>query len=176
MILSTAATRHRARSLSQSLSVSAVAWTILVAFHGWVFARRLVDGTLFQADVLLRWAASALVVAAFVALSRAGGSLLRGRRAVALWLLVALLHAGVAAPVTPVGEALSDLPLGALGVVALPAAFSLDLLAAVALLALVAVALASPSVRTTRGALRPARVRVLAGLYPPVFRRPPPVL
>ena len=66
---------------------------VVAAFHVWLFASRLWAGDLADVSVSLRWAAALAVVVGLRALARSGGSLVRGRRATALWLLVALLHA-----------------------------------------------------------------------------------
>jgi hypothetical protein len=70
-------------------------------FHLWLFARQAWTGELGSPDTILKWIAAAALVAALVALRRAGVPLARGRKAVAIWTLVALLHAPA------VGERLS---------------------------------------------------------------------
>ena len=65
---------------------------LLVVFHGWLFAGQIWDGRLADAALVSRWAIAAGVVFGLWALHRRGGSLFRGRRAVALWLLAAMLH------------------------------------------------------------------------------------
>ena len=72
-------------------------------FHLWLFARQAWSGELASPEILLKWFAAAALVAALVALRRKGVPLARGRKAVALWTLVALLHAPA------VGERLSTL-------------------------------------------------------------------
>jgi len=61
-------------------------------FHVWLFARQASAGTLTP-ETAAKWAAAAALVAAFGALYRQGVPLLRGRKAVAIWVLAALLHA-----------------------------------------------------------------------------------
>ena len=69
---------------------------LLVLFHAWLFAGQVLDGRLADPAVLARWGAAALLLAALEALRRTGASLFRGRRAVGIWLLAALLHAPAA--------------------------------------------------------------------------------
>lgn len=65
----------------------------LGAFHVWLFARQAMSGALASPEVLLKWIAAAGLAAALIALRRSGISLVRGRKAVAVWVLAALLHA-----------------------------------------------------------------------------------
>ena len=76
----------------------------------------------FDPAVAVRWSVGALLLAALVALGRAGVPVLWGRRALVVWVLVALLHV-TAAPATDLGgitrtaaqttQVLVDLPSGA---------------------------------------------------------------
>lgn len=70
-----------------------VAVLLLSGFHAWLFWRHLVDGRLFESAVATRWLAGVLLTAGFIGLRRLGVPVIRGRQAVVLWLLVALLHA-----------------------------------------------------------------------------------
>jgi hypothetical protein len=70
----------------------------LVAFHAALLWSHALAGRLADPAVALRWAASLGIVALFVALRRSGVPLLWGRRALVLWLLVAMLHAWAARP------------------------------------------------------------------------------
>src|SRR5262245_13297945 len=77
--------------------LQAASWTagaLLVAFHAWLLWDRLAAGEFFDPVVALRWGTCAITVAAFVALHRAGASMFHGRRALVVWLLVALIHVG----------------------------------------------------------------------------------
>jgi hypothetical protein len=65
---------------------------LLVLFHAWLFGAQLVDGELADAGLLARWAAAGLLTAALWGLRRRGVPLFRGRRAIAIWLLAAVLH------------------------------------------------------------------------------------
>jgi hypothetical protein len=64
----------------------------LGVFHLWLFARQAAAGALTP-ESLIKWVAAAGLVAALVAIGRHGESLFVGRRAIAVWVLAALLHA-----------------------------------------------------------------------------------
>jgi hypothetical protein len=66
----------------------------LVPFHIWLLWERLSDLSIGQPIVALRWLGAVALVAAGIREARQGRSLLRGRRALALWTLAFLLHAG----------------------------------------------------------------------------------
>ena len=72
--------------------VLSAAAALLAAFHVWLFADQIVTGELGDIAVLSRWLIGAGLTAALVNLHRRGLSLVRGRHAVAVWLLAALLH------------------------------------------------------------------------------------
>jgi hypothetical protein len=113
--------------------VSALA---LVVFHLVLFWDQIGDGRLFDPAVAVRWAMSALLLLALTGLRRAGVPILWGRRALVVWVLVALLH-WAAMPAGAVGDiakggaqaaqVLFDLPMG--GAAALLLAASVMLLA-----------------------------------------------
>lgn len=65
---------------------------LLVLFHVWLLGRQIWEGQLAEPGLLLRWMVAAGLVAALVHLARHGQSLLRGRRATAVWVLAAVLH------------------------------------------------------------------------------------
>lgn len=64
----------------------------LALFHVWLFAGQAVQGQLGDPALLFRWLAAGLLTAGLIALRRAGAPLFRGRKAVAIWMLAALLH------------------------------------------------------------------------------------
>ena len=68
------------------------AGALLVLFHVWLFARDAFAGELVDLSLLARWAAAAGLTWGLVVLRRQGASLFRGRKAVAIWVLAALLH------------------------------------------------------------------------------------
>lgn len=72
---------------------AAVLSGVLVLFHVWLFLDRLWQGQLADAASLLRWAAAGGLTAGLWVLHRRGVSLVRGRKAIAIWVLAALLHA-----------------------------------------------------------------------------------
>lgn len=97
-------------------------WSLLAgalglgALHLVFLVRRVADGTLLKPTVFAEWAAAAGLVAVGVQLHRKGISVLRGRPAAALWIVVALMHGMVALHGAPglVGVPVADsLPIGA---------------------------------------------------------------
>ena len=89
----------RARGVRPLLrSVLAAAAALVAAFHGWLLLQRLVDASIGDPDVLLRWLGGLVLAGAALYLRPRGVSLTSGRSALVFWLLVLLLHVG-AAPV-----------------------------------------------------------------------------
>jgi hypothetical protein len=72
--------------------ILAAAAAALALFHVWLFAGQALQGELADPARLARWLFALLLLAALAAFYRAGVPLLRGRKAVAIWLLAALLH------------------------------------------------------------------------------------
>jgi hypothetical protein len=73
----------------------ALAWAVaaLAVFHAWLFAGQVWDGTLLaEPGLLWRWAVAAVLVVGLEGLRRRGASLIRGRQALTIWLVAALLH------------------------------------------------------------------------------------
>ncbi len=66
----------------------------LALFHGQLLWQRIASFTLLDPLVAIRWAAATLILAGFVYLQLAGSSVLWGHKALILWLLVLLVHAG----------------------------------------------------------------------------------
>jgi hypothetical protein len=64
----------------------------LAGFHSWLFWVHATTGRLLDPATALRWVAAALILAGFLTLRRVGRPLTSGRRALVLWLLVAMLH------------------------------------------------------------------------------------
>jgi len=140
-------------ALSASIAVSALA---LVVFHVLLFRDQIGDGRLFDPAVAVRWGISALLLLAIAGLRRAGVPVLWGRRALVVWVLVAVLHwaalpAGDVDSITQGGVqttlVLVDLPVGG--------AAALLLAASVILLSLL-------GARGLPKAARPMRVRTVA--------------
>jgi hypothetical protein len=65
---------------------------LLVAFHAWLFAGHVWTGELSDVAVLTRWLVAGGLLFGLRQLRRQGARLFFGRRAVALWVLAALLH------------------------------------------------------------------------------------
>ena len=70
----------------------------LVLFHSQLLWQRIASFTLFEPLVAVRWCAAMLLLAGFVGLQRAGVSVIWGHKALILWLLVLLCHAGAVSP------------------------------------------------------------------------------
>ena len=82
-----------ARRLGRVVASGLVA--ALVLLHGQLLWQRIASLTLFEPWVALRWGIAAGAFAGFVYLQRAGVSVVRGHRALVLWLLVLVCHASV---------------------------------------------------------------------------------
>jgi hypothetical protein len=100
------------------LRVAAVA--VLLVFHAVLLWTHLLDGRLFEPAVALRWTIGFVLLAVIAGFRRIGVPLFWGRRALVVWVLVALLHVGAATPATSTSLTGDD-PAGmALSLVVLP--------------------------------------------------------
>ena len=72
--------------------VLTAAGALLAGFHVWLFIGQLGDGRLADASLLARWGVAAGLGVALWYLRRQNISLFWGRKAVAVWLLAAVLH------------------------------------------------------------------------------------
>ena len=138
-------------------------------FHVWLFVRQIAAGDL-SAEALVKWLAALGLAAALLVLKRRGIPLFRGRKAIAVWTLVALLHAPA------VGERLAtfDIPAG-------PAALA-EVLASVAPVAGALLLLWLAAAHPPRPRFTPlARLPIARLAHHPAFAsfafspRPPPV-
>ncbi len=73
----------------KTLAATAV---LLAVFHGWLLVGQAWDGQLAELAVLTRWLVAGGLVWGLCALRRQGAPMFFGRKAVAIWLLAALLH------------------------------------------------------------------------------------
>lgn len=102
----------------------------LAAFHVWLFAGQVLSGAIGDPSLILRWLVAAGLIGGLVYLRSSGESLI-GRRAIAIWVLAALLHGPAlatrldtpGAPAVPevivtLTVGLSTVLLGGLGVLA----------------------------------------------------------
>jgi hypothetical protein len=64
----------------------------LVLFHGWLLGSQAWEGQLGEPGLVLRWMVAVGLVTALAGLRRRGESTFVGRKAIAIWLLAALLH------------------------------------------------------------------------------------
>lgn len=69
-----------------------LAAALLAAFHIWLFAGQVWAGELGDLALVSRWVIAGGLTAALINLHRRGLPIVRGRPAVAVWLLAALLH------------------------------------------------------------------------------------
>ncbi len=142
----------------------------LGALHAWLLWVRISQGRLLEWSIALRWAAAAVLLLTLAALRQRGVPLFWGRRALAVWTLVLLLH--WAAPAPAVGA--EDLPSSPPILFVLPASAG-SLALAVGLLWAGRARRAHPAppreVPRPRDERRPAP---LAGFPLLLFARPPP--
>ena len=89
-------TRACAKGSPVRLTVGRSILAILFTFHGWLLCVHAVTGRLWDPATTSRWIAAAFILAGFMWLRRSGRPQARGRRALVLWLLVAMLHAHAA--------------------------------------------------------------------------------
>jgi hypothetical protein len=103
----------------------------LALFHAWLLASQVARGDLAETGLALRWIVAACLITALVVLWRSGESL-AGRRAVAVWLLAALLHGPALAERQVRADNLPSVPEAVASVllIAGPAGLTLLLLAA----------------------------------------------
>jgi hypothetical protein len=155
--------RVAARCLSALLIAAGV---VLTLFHVWLFWERWQAGGLTEPLVALRWIGSALLVAALVVLRRRRGAVYRGRQALVVWTLVALVHVGANHP------ELSSSPLATPGVM-----FVVPSAAAAALLVVAAVVVAVRRRRVVRPFIPAACTRDSRRHhpYPPFLTSPQPL-
>jgi hypothetical protein len=149
----------------------------MLVFHGWLLAKRLASGELFDSGAAWRWLGAAGLLFFWALQRRLAKSLsprARRRSGLAFWSLVLVLHAGApmdGALFKTAGHTAAALPLAEIG------SFALPLLAAFLLL---------ETARRLAGAglpsLLPAAARsprrrfdLSAGYLPQVSCRPPPV-
>ena len=150
---------------------AAVLGGVLVLFHVWLFLDRLWQGQLADAGSLLRWAVAGGLTAALWTLQRRGVSLVRGRKAIAIWVLAALLHAPVMAGEHPADHA------PALAEVVATVAQLIGAVGAGLGLLLLAVALrgqTAPQLARARAVARPRLRPYAASRALPFSSRPPP--
>ncbi len=94
---------RRARAFDLRRCLGRVLASVLVAglalLHGQLLWQRIASYTLLEPLVALRWGVAMLILAGFVYLRRAGISIVLGHKALILWLLVLLIHAGMVVPI-----------------------------------------------------------------------------
>ena len=145
---------------------------LVALFHIWLLASQVWQGELVDLALVARWVFAGGLIAALGSLRCRGASMFRGRQAVAIWLLAALLHGpAVARDFTVATPALPEVTTTLVQTVT-----SLTALGVVVLLTLVDIRRrASLSMRR----LSPVDVPAFAGVLPPgsfllQAPRPPP--
>jgi len=160
------------------VATSVIAAAILVAYHLVLLGQRLADLSLFQPAVALRWLITVALLFALRRMHASGVPLVCGRRALAFWLLVLLLHVSFLGPLSEKAITSADSQTNLGLALILPAAAPLVLLSTIALVAWLAARrratgspprrpLASPTVWVEH----PSR----GGWLPSLASRPPPV-
>jgi hypothetical protein len=100
----------------------------LAVFHVWLFAGQVWSGALADPSLIFRWLIAAGLIGGLTLLKRQGESLIFGRKAVAIWVLAALLHgpalasrfdAAGNAPVPEVVATLTQVVVGLIGLAGL---------------------------------------------------------
>jgi hypothetical protein len=168
----------RLRQLDLSAWAGRVAVLLLSGFHAWLFWSHVADGRLLDPAVAARWFAGVLLTVGFVVLRRFGLPLIRGRKAIVLWLLVALLHAH--AVLAPAGRLTDRGALDTTVAAIVLEAVSATVLAGAGLLLLAAALRSRSRARTVRAsawfALHAAHgARVADGWRLVLAPRPPPL-
>lgn len=156
---------------------SVIAAVILVAYHLVLLWHRLTDLSLLQPAVAVRWIVTVGLLIGLRRMQVAGLPLLWGRRALAFWLLVLLLHVSFLGPLSTEASASGDWSTGVGLALVLPAAAPLVLLSTFLLACWLA---ARATVATSRplqllafsiaSAEHPSR----GGWLPSLSSRPPP--
>jgi len=156
----------RQLSMAAGMLLSAV----LVFFHALLLWTRISDLSIFQPLVAIEWIAGVLLLLALRHLRRNGVPLLRGRKALAFWLLVLLVHL-IAAP--PGVEWLAE-PGGLL--LALPVTWLLvrAIASAIALWTRHVHQLVTPLVVNRHRGSPPRPASTRSGYPVQLFARPPP--
>lgn len=170
-----------AHSRMRKMLISASATLLiafLIAFHAVLLWQRVLDLSLFKPVPAIRWLATAALLVGLYRLHRQGVSLVRGRSAVVLWLLVLVLHVSFWGPLTE-PSATCDGWIGPGMLLALPAISIILGIISPAIRRLLAKAFESavlrrPPDRSLFGDRQAYTIR--AGFLPTLSCRPPPAL
>lgn len=156
---------------------SVIASAILVAYHLVLLWQRLTDLSLLQPAVAVRWIVTVGLLIGLRRMQAAGLPLLWGRRALAFWLLVLLLHVSFLGPLSTEASAWGEWSTSAGLALILPAAVPLVLLSTILLTCWLAARVAVTSscpvqllARAIASPVHPSR----RGWLPSHSSRPPP--
>lgn len=149
----------------------------LVLFHVYIFWKQFAAGDLADPAKGLAWGVGAALFACMIALRQAGVPLLRGRRALAVWLMVAVLHVGVINSAPPPADAAAAAANAALALFTVPSSLLSVALLSGLLLLLTKMRRRPSAPRLSAGYARRSRARALAhlALRVPLPSRAPPV-
>ena len=149
----------------------AAAGALVAGFHVWLFVSQLGNGELVDVSLLARWGVAGLIVAALWYLRRQNMPMFWGRRAVAVWLLAAVLHAPSVSDRLLTSDAI--IPEEVAAVLAQVSAGA-TLLLLIVLAAVLLAAATTAGVRRYRFAPATARRSVRRASTEPLAARPPP--
>jgi hypothetical protein len=158
---------------------SAVAAIILVVYHLILLVQRLADLSLLQPAVALRWLITVALLMGLRRMHAAGVPMIWGRRALAFWLLVLLMHVSFLGPLSDDTGTTKDQRSEVSLALILPATVPVALLLTLVVIRWLAVRGGS----TNPAALRPLELLNVelehpsrGGWLPSLASRPPPAL
>ena len=149
----------------------------LLYLHIRIFTERLLDLTILEPVVAVKWLASLLILAVLLKFRRAGNPLLKGRKALVVWMLVLLLHVQISAPIGSDVGTKFDPQQSMLLTFLLPALISTAVSLALSFGRFSRIARRLRSQRSAAILLRrrlPPKSRLLAGFSLAILSRPPP--
>lgn len=161
--------------VSTAAAIAAAAY--LLYLHSFLLAERLSDLSIFEPVVAVKWIASLLILAVLLKFRLAGIPLLKGRKALVVWMLVLLLHCQTSAPIGPEVSAEFAAQQNVWLIFLLPALVSIVVSLALSTGRVLKSVRRSQSQRSAailfRRRLSP-RPRLLAGFSLAILSRPPP--
>jgi hypothetical protein len=149
---------------------------VLAGFHVWLLWTHVVEGRVLEPGIAVRWVAALLITAGFLVLRRIGAPMLWGRHAVALWLLVGLLHCQAMAPNDSGLLEVAQIPEATVTLAGLAASAFAAVAGVLLLLTLASRAALAVAPRVLPGFVHAAGGRLAVGHFLQVTCRPPPAL
>lgn len=164
------------RSIVSTAAATAAA-AYLLYLHSLLLAERLSDLSILEPVVAVKWIASLLILVVLLKFRLAGIPLLKGRKALVVWMLVLLLHCQISAPIGPEVSAEFAAQQNVWLIFLLPALVSIVVSLALSTGRVLKSVRRSQSQRSAailfRRRLSP-RPRLLAGFSLAILSRPPP--